>query len=222
MPPSSSPAKPAPARSWSHATCIARAAARDRSSPSTAAPCPGLSRQAELFGHQAGSFTGATETREGWFEAANGGTLFLDEVGDLPMALQAKLLRVLQEREIVRVGSRRAVPLDVRVIAGTNDGPTRGSGANHFRMDLYYSPERGVAAGTHACRTPRRHPAAGGSILDTTRMAERLHAGIPTRSLPEAQRALLDYAWPGNIRELENVVTRGTAHGTRWPDNRPA
>ncbi|MEN9705760.1 MAG: hypothetical protein RLZZ393_1639, partial [Pseudomonadota bacterium] len=85
--------------------------------------CGALSQtlaEAELFGHQAGAFTGATQTRAGWFEAANGGTLFLDEIGDLPLALQVKLLRVIQEREVVRVGARTPIPLDVRIVAATN------------------------------------------------------------------------------------------------------
>ena len=159
--------------------------------------------EAELFGHQAGSFTGATETRAGWFEAANGGTLFLDEVGDLPLPLQVKLLRVLQEREVVRVGSRKPIPLDVRVVAGTNVDLPAAVAAGHFRMDLYYR----LNVVTLEVPTLAERP---GDILPLAehfiRMyGQRLHAGVPVLT-SEAKRALLTYAWPGNIRELENVV----------------
>lgn len=93
---------------------------------------------AELFGHETGAFTGASQARAGWFEAANGGTLFLDEIGDLPLALQVKLLRVLQERQVVRLGSRKGIPLDVRLVAATNIDLARAVEAQHFRADLFY------------------------------------------------------------------------------------
>ncbi|MDB6001884.1 MAG: Fis family transcriptional regulator, partial [Rhizobacter sp.] len=94
-----------------------------RKGPFIAVNCGAFSENlidAELFGHETGAFTGASQARSGWFEAANGGTLFLDEIGDLPLALQVKLLRVLQERQVVRLGSRRPIPLDVRLVAATN------------------------------------------------------------------------------------------------------
>ena len=168
--------------------------------------CGALSQslaEAELFGHQAGSFTGASETRAGWFETANGGTLFLDEIGDLPPALQVKLLRVLQEREVVRVGSRKAIPLDVRLVAATNVDLAQAVSAGRFRLDLYYRLNV-VTLALPALRERR------GDILPLVDhflgvYSERLQIDAPSL-LPEAARVLHDYPWPGNIRELENVI----------------
>src|SRR5215831_6913181 len=112
-----------------------------RTGPFVAVNCGALSQslaEAELFGHQAGAYTGANESRAGWFETANHGTLFLDELGELPLALQVKLLRVLQEREVVRVGARKAIPLNVRVIAATNVDLAKAVADGAFRQDLYY------------------------------------------------------------------------------------
>lgn len=159
--------------------------------------------EAELFGHQAGSFTGANETRAGWFEAANGGTLFLDEIGDLPLPMQVKLLRILQEREVVRVGSRKPIPLDVRLVAATNVNLAEAVKAGHFRLDLYYR----LNVVTFELPPLRdRH----GDIMPIAehflfKYSEKLRLKPPVLT-PDAQRALLHYPWPGNIRELENVI----------------
>ena len=112
-----------------------------RKGPFLAVNCGAISdylAESELFGHEAGSFTGAVGKREGWFEAANGGTLFLDEIGDLPLPLQVKLLRVLQEKEVVRIGSRKPIPVDVRLVAATNVDLDYAVNAGHFRRDLLY------------------------------------------------------------------------------------
>ena len=160
---------------------------------------------AELFGHEKGAFTGALSAKAGWFEEADGGTLFLDEIGDLPMAIQVKLLRVLQEREVVRLGARRAIPIDVRLIAATNVDLAEAVRAGRFREDLYY---RLQVIGL-PLRPLRERP---GDIMPLTRhfmaiYAQRLHLGEVELG-PDAQQALLAYPWPGNIRELENVIHR--------------
>jgi DNA-binding NtrC family response regulator len=159
--------------------------------------------EAELFGHQAGSFTGATETRAGWFEAANGGTLFLDEIGDLPQPLQVKLLRVLQEREVVRVGSRKPIALDVRLVASTNVDLTDAIAAGRFRLDLFYR----LNVVTLKVPPLRERP---GDVLPLAEhflgmYSRRLNLQPPKLS-SEAVRSLRRYTWPGNIRELENVI----------------
>ncbi len=177
-----------------------------RAGPFVAVNCGALTQsiaEAELFGHQAGAFTGATETRAGWFEAANGGTLFLDEVGDLPVNLQVKLLRVLQEREVVRVGSRKAIPLNVRLIAATNIDLAKAVAAGNFRLDLYY--RLNVMKFELPPLRQRR-----GDIMPLVDYfikvyAARLNTDVPAIE-PAAKQQLLNYAWPGNIRELENVI----------------
>ena len=177
-----------------------------RSGAFLAVNCGALSEslaEAELFGHQAGAYTGATEARAGWFEAANGGTLFLDEIGDLPMNLQVKLLRVLQEHEVVRLGSRHAVALDIRLLASTNIDLANAVSAGRFRLDLYYR----LSVVTLDLPPLRQRK---GDILPLVEYfvghyANRMQLTIPTLQ-PEARSALLDYSWPGNIRELENVI----------------
>ncbi|MDT4328702.1 sigma-54 interaction domain-containing protein [Methylomonas sp. MS20] len=170
--------------------------------------CAALSEnliESELFGHERGSFTGALSTKLGWFETANKGSLFLDEVGDLPLGLQAKLLRVLQEREVVKVGSRHPVPVDVRIIAATNVNLEDAVAAQHFRADLYYR----FNVATIQLAPLRERP---GDILPLTEhflkiYADRLGYG-DVKLTPAAEVALLNYDWPGNIRELENAVHR--------------
>jgi sigma-54 dependent transcriptional regulator len=160
--------------------------------------------ESELFGHERGSFTGATVARAGWFEAARGGTLFLDEIGDLPFAMQVKLLRVLQERQVVRLGSRSPVAIDVRVVAATNVNLEDAVAAGRFREDLYY---RLQVAALHI-HPLRERP---GDILPLARYflgvyGERL--GLKDTALsPDAIDVLVSgHSWPGNTRELENVI----------------
>ncbi|ESS72415.1 transcriptional regulatory protein ZraR [Methyloglobulus morosus KoM1] len=170
--------------------------------------CAALSEnliESELFGHEKGSFTGALTSKEGWFETANKGSLFLDEVGDLPLGLQAKLLRVLQEREVVKVGSRQPVPIDVRIIAATNVNLEDAVAASHFRADLYYR----FNVATIQLSPLRDRP---GDILPLARYflkiyGDRLGYGDIKLS-PASELALLNYDWPGNIRELENAIHR--------------
>jgi sigma-54-specific transcriptional regulator len=170
--------------------------------------CAALSEnliESELFGHEKGSFTGALTSKEGWFETADKGSLFLDEVGDLPFSMQAKLLRVLQEREVVKVGSRQPVPVDVRIIAATNVNLEEAVAASHFRADLYYR----FNVATIQLSPLRERP---GDILPLARhflkiYGDRLGYGEFKLS-PATELTLLNYDWPGNIRELENAIHR--------------
>ncbi len=161
---------------------------------------------AELFGHESGAYTGAGAARAGWFEAANGGTLFLDEIGDLPLPQQVKLLRVLQERQVVRLGSRRPIALDVRLVAATNVALERAVQAGRFRADLYYR----LNVAPVALPPLRERP---GDILPLAHHFAALYGrrlGLDEPRLDaDAEAALLAYPWPGNIRELENVVHYG-------------
>jgi sigma-54-specific transcriptional regulator len=160
--------------------------------------------ESELFGHERGSFTGATVARAGWFEAARGGTLFLDEIGDLPFSMQVKLLRVLQERQVVRLGSRSPVAIDVRVVAATNVNLEDAVAAGRFREDLYYR----LQVATLHIPPLRERP---DDILPLARhflgvYGERLGLKDPALS-PEAIAVLVSgHSWPGNTRELENVI----------------
>ncbi|MDP9893796.1 DNA-binding NtrC family response regulator [Variovorax boronicumulans] len=159
--------------------------------------------ESELFGHEKGAFTGAFSAKTGWFEAANGGTLFLDEIGDLPLSIQVKLLRVLQEREVVRLGSRKSVPIDVRVVAATNVRLQDAVAAGHFREDLFYR----LHVVHLALPTLRERP---GDILPLARhfieeYRQRLGYGA-VRLDAGAEQKLSEHGWPGNIRELENVI----------------
>jgi sigma-54-specific transcriptional regulator len=177
-----------------------------RRGPFIAVNCGAFSEtliDAELFGHESGAFTGATGARAGWFEAANGGTLFLDEIGDLPKALQVKLLRVLQERQVVRLGARRPVPLDVRLVAATNVDLQKAVAADRFRTDLYY--RLSVAPIT----LPPLHQRRGDILPLAQHFLQRYAQSMQLGSVglaPDARAALLAYNWPGNIRELENVI----------------
>jgi transcriptional regulator with PAS, ATPase and Fis domain len=177
-----------------------------RDGPFVAVNCGAFSEtlvESELFGHEKGAFTGAFCTKPGWFETANGGTLFLDEIGDLPMSMQVKLLRVLQEREVVRLGARSSIPIDVRVVAATNVRLHDAVAAGHFREDLFYR----LNVVHLSIPTLRERP---GDIVPLARhfideYRWRLGHG-PFDIDPLAERKLLEHGWPGNIRELENVI----------------
>lgn len=159
--------------------------------------------EAELFGHEKGAFTGALSAKAGWFEAADGGTLFLDEIGDLPLSIQVKLLRVLQEREVVRLGSRKAISINVRVLAATNVNLEEAIKAGNFREDLYYR----LNVVNVELLPLRERP---GDILPLANHFIREYSrrlGYNTISLSaDAEKKLVTYDWPGNIRELENVI----------------
>ena len=163
--------------------------------------------ESEMFGHKRGAFTGADETREGHFEAANGGTLFLDEIGDLPLDKQVKLLRALQTKTVVRVGESRQRPVDVRVVAATNRPLRRQIAAGAFREDLFYRVAILVLT-----VPPLRERAGDVGLLVDHFLAElnkrRTAAAVPKTLSVRARKALLNYDWPGNVRELEGTLQR--------------
>lgn len=179
-----------------------------RNGPFAAINCGAFSEtlvESELFGYEKGAFTGAVSTKEGWFESAHGGTLFLDEVGDLPLSTQVKLLRVLQEREIVRIGSRKPIKIDVRLIAATNVDLEDAVRSGRFREDLYYR----IKVVPIELPPLRERP---GDIMPLVEYflrvyKNRLHTETPQLTAA-ATNALLNYSWPGNIRELENTIHR--------------
>ena len=177
-----------------------------RKGPFIAVNCGAFSEtliDAELFGHETGAFTGATQARSGWFEAANGGTLFLDEIGDLSLALQVKLLRVLQERQVVRLGSRRPIALDVRLVAATNVDLHKAILADRFRADLYYRLSVATIELPPLCdRQGDILPLANHFVGMYSAKMDMHDIGLAA----DAKMALLAYEWPGNIRELENVI----------------
>jgi nitrogen regulation protein NR(I) len=159
--------------------------------------------ESELFGHERGSFTGATSTRVGQFEAANGGSIFLDEIGDMPLSLQSKLLRVLQERQVVRVGGSRPISVDIRVIAATNQDLHLAVQEKRFREDLFFRLNV-----LPISLPPLRNRVADIPMLIQHFLAKhnpRLNKNIVGLT-PESLEVFLHYPWPGNIRELENVV----------------
>ncbi|TLY51642.1 MAG: sigma-54-dependent Fis family transcriptional regulator [Gammaproteobacteria bacterium] len=169
---------------------------------------PGELMESEFFGHKRGSFTGAQADKDGLFQAANGGTLFLDEVAELPMHMQVKLLRVIQEKAVRQIGGRAEVPIDVRVLSATHKDLARLVELHQFRQDLYYRINV-IELRVPPLRARREDiPKLAGKVLD--RLAK--DAGMPpARLTPEALAALLKYPFPGNVRELENVLERAVA-----------
>jgi DNA-binding NtrC family response regulator len=170
--------------------------------------------ESELFGHVRGAFSGAASDRPGLFEAANGGTLFLDEIGEVPLGLQAKLLRALQEREVRRVGENRSRKVDVRVVAATNRDLGKDVETGHFRRDLYYRL-RVIEIPIPPLRDRPEDvlPLAKMLLVDAARRTGAKVSGFT----PEAARRLLRHRWPGNVRELANAVERAAvlADGSR-------
>ncbi len=160
--------------------------------------------ESELFGHERGAFTGAYEKRIGMFELANGGTIFLDEVGDLSMKTQTKLLRVLQEQEIQRIGSKVSIHVDVRVIAATNKDLQKGIEEMSFRSDLYYR----LAVFPITLSPLRERKEDIGALLDFFLNKYIYIRQKEMKLSPKVKDVLLGYSWPGNVRELENVVER--------------
>jgi len=174
--------------------------------PFVALNCGAISEgllESELFGHERGAFTGATQTREGKFEYADGGTLFLDEIGDMPLALQVKLLRVVQEREIVRLGSNRTIKVDVRLIAATNRDLDAEIQKGNFRQDLYWRLKVVAIDLPPLQERPEDVPLLVESFLDEL---AREHGREPLRIDDEAMAVLKANEWPGNVRQLRNAV----------------
>jgi two-component system response regulator FlrC len=156
-----------------------------------------------LFGHEKGAFTGALKEHKGLFEQAHGGTIFLDEIGEMPMNLQAKLLRVLQEKKLNRLGGEATIDLDVRVIAATNKDLKLAIEQREFREDLYFR------ISTFRLRIQPLKDRPGDIVpLVAQSLARHVKGGLPFTVTPEAQVLLQSYPWPGNVRELENVVQR--------------
>lgn len=176
--------------------------------PINCAAIPADILESELFGYEKGAFTGAVKTRIGKFEMAEGGTLFLDELTEMPMALQAKLLRVLQENVIERLGSNRSIPIDIRIIAATNRDPRQAVADGKLREDLYYRVNV-----FNISLPPLRERRDDIPALVSSFLAS--HALIGNVS-PNALACLQRYDWPGNVRELQNVIERAAvlSHGS--------
>jgi two-component system response regulator AtoC len=188
--------------------------------------CAALSEsllEAELFGHEKGAFTGAIQARPGLFEAANDGTLFLDEVGELPSATQVKLLRVLEERAVMRIGSRTPRPIDVRFVAATNRDLEVDVAAGRFRQDLYFRLN-GISLTIPPLRErPNDIQALVRSFVVVA--CRQMDRHRPVGVSDEAMSLLLSYSWPGNVRELRNTIERAVvlcAGSTIYPEHLPA
>jgi two-component system nitrogen regulation response regulator GlnG len=176
--------------------------------PFIALNCAAIPRElleSELFGHEKGAFTGATERKIGKFEQANGGTLFLDEIGDMPLELQAKLLRVLQEREVTRTGGTATIRIDVRIIAATNQNLKKKVQDREFREDLFYRLNVVPIDLPPLRQRTEDLPALVDYFLDRARETYQTNARGVT---PEAMALLQGHPWPGNVRELEHALQR--------------
>jgi DNA-binding NtrC family response regulator len=206
---------------------IARAihmSSQGRAGPLVAVNCAALPEtllESELFGHEKGSFTSAVGQRKGRFELPNGGTLFLDEVGDVPATMQAKLLRVLQERRFERVGGTESIEVDVRIVAATNRSLARLVKEGKFREDLFYRLNVVKIDLPSLSERPEDIP-----LLATHFTEKYTRPGEPVKQIaPEAMEVLLAHTWPGNIRELENAIERAcitSTDGVIHPENLPA
>ena len=179
-----------------------------RGAPFVAVNCSALPDrliESELFGHERGAFTDATSTKPGLFEVADGGTIFLDEIGDLPLELQAKFLRVLQDKQVRRVGGTKSRKVDIRIIAATNEDLPRHIQDGKFREDLYFR----LSVITLTLPPLRERGDDLMLIVDALLKELAEHHDLPVPDItPQARRSLLDYHWPGNVRELRNAVER--------------
>ena len=163
--------------------------------------------ESELFGYEKGAFTGALKSKEGLFKSADSGTIFLDEIGELPLELQAKLLRVLQEKEVRPVGSNQRVKVDVRVIAATNRDLEAAYKNGNFRKDLYFR------LNVVTLHVPAMRERRSDIPMLVHWFLERYAPGSELHVSSAAMKALMQYEWPGNVRELENCVERAVALG---------
>ena len=163
--------------------------------------------ESELFGYEKGAFTGALRGKEGLFQAASGGTIFLDEIGELPLEMQAKLLRVLQEKEVRPVGSNERVKVDVRVIAATNRDLEQAYKEGTFRKDLFFR------LNVVTIHTPSLRERKSDIPSLVHWFLEKSASQRVVEVAPQAMKLMLDYDWPGNVRELENCVERAVALG---------
>lgn len=195
-----------------------------RAAPFVAVNCAALPEsllESELFGHEKGAFTSAAGQRKGRFEMAHAGTIFLDEIGEIPLAMQAKLLRVLQDRRFERVGGSQTVEVDVRVVAATNRDLLRLAKEGKFREDLYYR------LNVVKIELPPLHERPEDIALLAEHFVQKFSrpGSSPKRIAPEAMEALLQHRWPGNIRELENAIERACVTSRDdivRPENLPA
>lgn len=167
--------------------------------------------ESELFGHSKGAFTGAAQEKRGLFEEASGGTLFLDEVGELPLNTQTKILRVLQEQEILRIGDTKPTPIDVRIIAATHKDLDRAVYERTFRSDLFY---RLNVAALHLPTLAERSEDLPRLIDHFLALQSKKHRLGEIHFDQRAFQCLLNYSWPGNIRELENCIERAAVFGS--------